>query len=87
MRFELIVQMPSRYISSGGAGRSTAQGARHAVPVSQKPAQVPDRGIGAQAEPGGKPSATQSASRLQTAQFRLSLYTPCEQKLLPAVVR
>lgn len=86
-QFELLARMFARYISSGGGGSSTPHGARHAVAVSQKPAQMPDRGIGAQADPGGNPSATQSASRLQTAQFRLSLYTPCEQKLLPAVVR
>jgi hypothetical protein len=57
------------------------------MPVGHMPAQLPVPN-GTQADPGAKPSFTQSASRLQLAQE--SLIPPVgnePQKALPAVVR
>jgi hypothetical protein len=68
------------YHSEGGGG-SSPQGATQAMPFGQEPAQAPED-TGAQAVPGGNPSAMQSASRWQSAQAM-----PGEQTLLPAVVR
>jgi hypothetical protein len=51
------------------------------MPLSQMPPQIPDE-MGAQAAPSGLPSASQSASRRQSAQMK-----SFAQTLLPAVVR
>ena len=61
------------------------QGAKHAKPLWQMPPHLP-LAMEAQADPGGNPRSSQSASRWQTAQS-LTLELPSSaQKLLPAVV-
>jgi hypothetical protein len=68
-----------RYFS----GISAPQGSRQAMPPAQIPAHVPSE-TGAQADPGGRPSAAQSASFSQSEQ----IVAPSRaQKLLFAVVR
>lgn len=64
---------------------SALQGKRQALPPSHWPAQMPTDN-GAQTVPGGNPSAAQSASRAQSAQFSSRLMN-FAQAMLPAVVR
>jgi hypothetical protein len=65
-------------------GGRVTHGDRHAMPVGHEPAQRPVA-TGAQADPGGKPCAMQSASLLHAVQGLMVL--ACSwQKKLPAVV-
>ncbi|MCA9864447.1 MAG: hypothetical protein KC432_15545, partial [Thermomicrobiales bacterium] len=50
-----------------GCGALAPQGARQAVPLSQRPAHGPEA-QSTQAEPAGNPRASQSASFVQAAQ-------------------